>query len=166
MQLVEPKIFEKEQHLYEPAMWTWTLFYNRTGLPTPAPLIFDRFLFLWLADLGENLVNEMAAHALGQLLGLPRDSWRPVLTDEQRRQVRQDFGPNDLIAACVIAFHDRNIWSDDELARKLGSLEGRFRVDSDRLAAMLKQLEVEKKVLVALKREMYRNRASIGHIES
>lgn len=166
MQLVEPKIMRKERHLHEPATWTWTLFYDQTGPPTPAPSIFDRFLFLWLADVSENFVNGEAAYALGQLMGLPRYSWRPTLTEEQRRQVRQNSPHADLMAACAIAFHDKDVWSEEELARKLVSLEENVPIAHHRLDALLQQLEVDKKFLVALQQEMRSNRAARRHLKS
>lgn len=158
LQLVEPKIFRKERHLQEPAMWAWARFYDEFGLPPPTPSVFDRLLLLWLADLSDKNINGKAAYALCQLMGLQREAWRPALADEQRMQLDLDLDDLDSRAACVIAFHNRNVWPEEKLAAKLISFGKNFEVDQDVIAGMLQQLEMDKKILAALEREVRRNR--------
>jgi len=157
LRLVEPKIFREERHLREPAMWAWARFYNESGLPTPTPSIFDRLLQLWIVDLREENADGMAAYALSQLMGLPRDSWSPVLAAEQRQHLRLDSTHYDAIAASVIAFHGRNVWPEEELAKKLVSFTY-FQVAPDVVVSMLKQLELDRKLIATLERDLRRNR--------
>jgi hypothetical protein len=163
LQLVEQKLFREERHLHEPATQAWALLYARSGLPPPpTPSVFDRLLLLWLTDLKEDGSSGVAGFALRQLMGLPRDAWRPALSDAQRRLLRRDLEDYHLGAACGIAFHDRNVWPEEELAKKLLAFAASHLADDDVVAGMLRQLEIDQTILADFEREMRARAARVG----
>jgi hypothetical protein len=85
-------------------------------------------LSVWLS-VAEDKEN-VAAFALFTFLGLPRNAWRPVLTDGQVKVVRRaeslqgtdELEKYDERASCMVAFHAGNVWPEDELAKRLVKL--------------------------------------------
>ena len=85
-------------------------------------------LTLWLSGANPHIAD-WAAIALWMQLGLPRSAWRPVLAEIQLEQVRRaadkkekEPGTNfPLAASLVVAFHAGNVYSEEELAKRLSA---------------------------------------------
>jgi hypothetical protein len=81
--------------------------------------------------------------------GLPRNTWKPVLTEAQLQRLRQDKGCGlteeekiVLLASYMVAFHARNVWPEAELAERLAAANKAPRPSGDRRAlnAMLRKM--------------------------
>ena len=129
--IVEQHLFQKEQALWAPAAWAWGLIHELLQSPLPqqpSPAVLDRLLTLWQGDAHQS-AGASAALALSAQFGLPRRVWRPVLTDAQVQRIRKvkeieetDYKIFDSAASLMVAFHARNVWSEDELASLLVGL--------------------------------------------
>jgi len=153
--LFERSIFRSERYLHEPAMWAWTLHHRHLPLPQPAqPELLNRLMSLWLANAREE-DDSMAAFALSGEIGLRRNSWKPLLTEEQRELVRMPTNNTyDQIASCVVAFHDGSVWSEEELEGRLVKIseEGSYG-NADRrkrITLMLEQMRVDRRIVKSL----------------
>jgi hypothetical protein len=85
----------------------------------------------------------MASYLLSAELGIPRLAWAPVLTEQQAQKVRQDGEERPHTSSCMIAFHAGNVWSEEELASRLGDLKERFlnvELDVKPITATLRQM--------------------------
>jgi hypothetical protein len=144
--LVEQFIFRDERCLHEPAVWAWVLARRGEEIPEiPTAALLNRFTSLWLTASSEGDSDGFTAFALSTVLGLPRDSWQPTLADEERAYVRQISGGRYAKAVrCLLAFHDRNICSDEELVKWLVDLRRRSITGTVDISTMLKQLNVDK----------------------
>jgi hypothetical protein len=152
-QLVEQNIFREERYLHEPAMWAWALARRHRGLPRASPSLLDRLMSRWLTD-SKIEGDGISAFALSGEMGLPRNYWKPILTDEQREQVRlASEGRNDSPARVVIAFHNRSIWSEEELARRLVGTSNDLlhsSIEQGVISDMLLQIDADKDFLKSL----------------
>ena len=91
----------------------------------------------------------MAAFALCSQLGLPRDAWNPILNPTEAQKLTRQSETYDyaFAAACLVAFHSRALWSDEQLARRLAECM-RSQNYKDGLTGMLEQLgEIGQKYL-------------------
>lgn len=120
-------LFEDRPTLCAAAESAWTLL-QILGKPAsqPTAAVLDRLLMLWLTD-AKTIVVEWAAIALWSQVGLARSAWSPVLTEPQLEQVRraadstkkQPFPNYPAVASLVVSFHARNVFSEEELAKRL-----------------------------------------------
>jgi SIR2-like domain/NACHT domain len=123
---IERHIFRDERELSEAAIWAFVLLgKNRDAPPTTPAAVLDRFLAIWLRD-HELDPDGIGAYGLSSQAGMPRDSWMPVLTEQQLQQVREAASTKgtaqseyNLMACYVVAFHAKNVWPDDEFAARL-----------------------------------------------
>ncbi len=127
----------------------------------PSSMILDHLLILWLDN--NCILEEPLSATLSNLLGLPRQAWKPILSDSQveriRRLAKLEPEPNVssyLLSACImIAFHAKNVWSEDELVNNLIVLRQNraFLTSKDPVLIiddMLKQMgEVGRKYLIS-----------------
>jgi len=156
--LIEQSIWREERYLHEPAVWAWALARRLQTHPLtpPSPSVMDRLTSLWFADVKEDERHGVAAFALNTTAGLPRNAWKPTLTEEQRQEVRVAGDKrNHSAPSWVIAFHDRAVWSEGELANRLVAVANDFEFvllsrNRDVLAAILQQIDADKAVLKSL----------------
>jgi hypothetical protein len=108
---------------------------------------------------------ESLSITFGTFIGFTRQTWEPILSDTQIQKIHQLAEPNlecrFLLPAClVVAFHAKNIWSEDELARRLFALKtynifipiGNNKNKNESINNMLKQMgEVGRKYLTSEK---------------
>jgi SIR2-like domain/NACHT domain len=147
---IEPHLFNDDPAIWSAAAWCWALqsFRKRSRATTA---ILNRLLSLWLSDAGENAAW-LLPFALSTQLGLPRSSWNPMITKPQAAWIRSQArhtGSDQLLSACVVAFHSGQVWTDEELGERLTQL---FR-SSERSAVigMLEQMgETGKKFLAQI----------------
>jgi hypothetical protein len=145
---LERYVFSTERCIYEPAMWGlgWRLPAMSSHIPCSETL--DRLLSLWFEAEDYRLANDV----MGQATGLPRNAWRPTLSDAQLERVRQEDRDTSLgtLGTCVIAFHARTVWPDGEIARRLLRAGGHGYRENP-INAMLDELEIDKDELRSLK---------------
>lgn len=152
--LVEQFIFHDERFLYEPAVWAWALSHrHRRHRQMPNAAVLNRLTALWLLSLKEQDDGKVAFALTTGAFGLPRDSWRPTLTDDERELVRasprERYG---FIARALLAFHDRKISSDEEIATWLvAASDLPIPLRGGDTLAMLKELDIDKKLLRSLR---------------
>jgi hypothetical protein len=131
-----PQLLLAEKHLHSHnvglvsiAAWAVSIGYrhHREHARQPTAVTLDRLLALWLAP-NTRVVHDNIAMALDAMIGLPRNSWTPLLTDDQIAQVNvlgaSPYAPGmyDNSSAAVVAFHAKTIWSDREVAKRLAAL--------------------------------------------
>jgi hypothetical protein len=155
---VGSRVYSEDPAICEAAVWAWASIHRERKIrPPSSPETFDRLMRLWLGETDTKRTFPIAAYALCQNLGLPRDAWAPTLTEAQARCVRIAAYPssddpevrsNSLGAALMVAFHARSIWADDQLGallmkvRKGYGLNIRSRSeDYDRFTRMLAELD-------------------------
>jgi SIR2-like domain len=146
---IEPHIFKKDRAIWSAAVWVWALFHYNGNREAPKPAILDRLLSLWLSDAGDD--PWLLSLALSTQLGLQRSSWTPRITEAGVRRIRARGGKSSrlsdmkLAATCVVAFHGRKLWTDEELGKRLVELAGHgtglFFEDSEGAAAIRAMLE-------------------------
>jgi hypothetical protein len=150
LEAVESRLFIADTLLCELAIWAWaSILRERKSPPGTSPRNLDRLAALWLGSF------PVAAYALCQHLGMPRDAWSPQLTEVQIGQVRAAASApgkdpdtqTGLRAALMVAFHARNVWTDEDLASLLqasGKQPGMYirgpQEDRRRLIRTLEQL--------------------------
>ena len=165
---VGARLFLEDPALCEAAIWAWaSIRRERQSPPRNSPRNLGRLTSMWLGNNVAKRSFHVAAYALCQHMGLPRDAWSPVLTKAQVRQVRIAAYPssddpevrsNSLCAALVVAFHARSIWTDEDLGALLVKLGKGCRLnirsqseDRHRLLCMLEQMgEIGKEYLKQL----------------
>ena len=154
---IEAHLVVEDPALCEAAVWAWSSIQRErpASLP-PSPRLLDRLTSVWLGNTVATRSSHTAAYALCQQLGLPRGAWSPSLTEAQDRRVQcaayrksddPDVRSTNLGAALMVAFHAKNIWTDDELGALLVKAgKGRLMYvrgpaeDHHRLIRMLEQL--------------------------
>jgi hypothetical protein len=154
---IESRIFGDDAALCEAAIWAWASAHReqraRIG---PTPQILSRLLSLWLGDTAAGRSFPVAAYALCQHMGLPRDVWQPALSRSQVGEVRiaayvstsdPEVRSNSVGAGLIAGFHAKNIWSDEELRVLLVNARNdhRFHIrtpaeDRHRITSMLEQM--------------------------
>ena len=117
---VERHLFQKDAALWHAATYTWLLLNPESRVPGAE--VLDRLLSLWVIEANEKL-EPFASFALSTQLGHPRIIWTPELTVAQKQFVLQAADktgvmPNQF-ASVVVAFHARDVWPEEELARRL-----------------------------------------------
>jgi hypothetical protein len=126
--LIEAHLFRENPAIWMPAAWALGL-KNDPETLSPwhlSPAVLDRLLELWTRDLGEKL-RIFVSYALSMQLGrVPRNEWKPVLSQLQAERVRkaapggtseeEQYG---FLAGLCVALHAGGIWSDEELASRL-----------------------------------------------
>lgn len=125
---VERHIYQDDPALLHAAIWAWTLIRREQNLPSPpSPAVLDRILSAWLSTANPE-VHRSTGFSLSQQLGMSRRAWKPILTESRVRQVkeaaesRDQQSSYDVPAACFVAFHSGNVWSDGELVERLTEL--------------------------------------------
>jgi hypothetical protein len=142
---LERHIFQEHAALREAALWAWAFIHSeQQSALQPSSRVLDRLLSVWLSSARPDTI---AAYALSTQLGLLRRAWAPVLTEEEVQQLRrvdQDYEGQDreTLAACyMVAFHGGNVWSDKELATRLGKLKLFYASrEAHRIDVMLEQM--------------------------
>jgi hypothetical protein len=154
---VETHVFLEDSALCEAAIWAWASIHReRKTRVQPSPRTLDRITSIWLGETDAKRSFHTAAYGLCQHMGMPRSAWSPMLTDAQVRQVQIAAYPNSddpdvrstsHSAALMMAFHARNLWTDDVLAALLLEREKNLRLyvrgpveDRNRLVRMLQQM--------------------------
>ena len=113
-------LFQEDRSLVAATIWAWFAVYDNGQSLQTSPVILDRLLSVWLTTSDKELHN-LAAYALSRHLGMPRESWKPTLTQPIVQQVgcvtANKHGGADVqfLAAFVVAFHAQNVWSDETL---------------------------------------------------
>ena len=129
---VEPHMEIVERHLFQDALALWVAaaaahyhFNISTSTKREASVaLLNRLLSLRLSCT-TGLATEWAEWPLINYFKLPRDFWRPVLTDTQVEVVRQMAdGSRDSLsvhraAGLWLGFQARNVWPEEELAQRL-----------------------------------------------
>ena len=101
----------------------------------PSSTTLDRLLMLWLSGDGDRALEPLSA-AFCMFVGFSRQAWEPVLSDTQVQRVHhlaesklEGIVSDFLLGACiVVAFHAKNVWSEDELASRLVTLKENDRI--------------------------------------
>jgi hypothetical protein len=127
---LERHIFDETPSTWNVATWAWALSRKdptRKSLEAapPVPKLLNQLLTRWLFSEDE---AEVAGFALSTLVGMQRDSWKPTLTEEEKLFVKRMADAkivrrDNQIVALIVGFHSRDVWSDEELARRLFSLK-------------------------------------------
>jgi hypothetical protein len=132
---IERHIFQDAPSIWHAATWAWALARKDLARESveadlPSSLLLNQLLTRWAAGDGE---MGIISFALSTLAGMERDIWKPVLADEQRQFLKTmaDSKPpatglidSRVVAALIIGFHSRDVWPEEELARRLFALEG------------------------------------------
>jgi len=162
--VLEEFIFCDEPYIRDPAIWAWTLARQSTERPlAPSSRILDRLMCLWLEDLRESQYEGIASFALSNQFDLQRSAWKPTLSDAQRELVRHPSNNSyDSAAACVVAFHERTVWPERELARRLTAMAEQSAEFETQIEHALNELEVDKTFLKSLPRPKHKARTLGG----
>jgi hypothetical protein len=131
---LERHVFQEAPSIWHAATWAWALSRKdpaRKSLEAapPSSLLLNQLLTRWIFSEDETGIT---GFALSTLVGMQRDIWKPSLTEEQRLFVKKmadtktsALGRMDSkIVALLIGFHSRDVWPEEELARRLFALEG------------------------------------------
>lgn len=149
---IERLLFHDNSAICGAASYTFAVIASHLKqLPPLSPKILDRLLMLWLNSDCE-LANEPISVFFYNHVNIPRQEWKPVLSDVQVKRVRQlaesplklNF-PYYVLGACIIvAFYARNVWPEDELVNRIVNLKKSFRNLNNRnsniIHNMLKQI--------------------------
>jgi hypothetical protein len=132
---VESQLFHDDPAVWDAATWAWAHFPKHGDLIRPSSSILDRLLFLWLK--GDSGTGN-CSYAMSRIVGLPRDAWTPILTDDQKNYLRQSLtadlnstARDKNITCLIIAFYAREVISEEELAEHLTSAEMNFPGDTN-----------------------------------
>jgi hypothetical protein len=125
---VEQCIFHQDFAISTAAMWSWALirhFGSHSG-STVDPTLLDHLLSVMLDPEVHPHTRARSGFALSTFSGQDRQSWTPQLTSKQVQQLKQftvdETDPYPNLGVLVVAFHARNVWSNVEIAKRLGSL--------------------------------------------
>jgi hypothetical protein len=122
---MERHLFQQDYAIWHAAAWSLALTFRRHESLKPTPAVLDRLLDLWMTERDQKLNYTIVSFALAQVLGLPRESWAPTLTEAQQKRLvlaaQEGFDRSDLLASLMVAFHAREPWSDEELANWLNN---------------------------------------------
>jgi hypothetical protein len=131
--VIERYILSDDSAIYNSATLAWAFYFDKRqrgqeiAVPAGAPPVhvLDRVLLHWLGQVTKER-DSLQSFAFSTQCGLRRDSWSPILTEAQRKIVRQaGAGPTyDKVASLVIAFHAKDVWNEEELATELSKLVG------------------------------------------
>jgi hypothetical protein len=147
----ERDVFDNNVAVRRSAIFAWADYNERTRreankvLPKPKSGLLDCILLYWLDQCAKES-DCVESYALVTQIGLSRNAWAPVLTTAQKRLVRKKAGNTkfmyDRVAALIIAFHARGVWSEEQLAKRLIGQNGRrmAEVASEDIRAMLSQM--------------------------
>ena len=119
---IEPHIFRDDPALWHAAVWARvcvTGYMQHSNQPSSK--LLDRLFDLWAAHLGKTPSGLATPFGLADIPVMPRRAWRPKLTADQVTLVRSAMDlpavmQPDSAAACMVAFHARDVCSDEELA--------------------------------------------------
>jgi hypothetical protein len=126
--LVERYLFQEDPALWNAATLAWGRIHFHQASREPAPEVLDRLLSLWLIEASKKdhpSFDSIASFALSTQYGLPRKIWAPELTVAQKQFVRQAadksarHAGHEYTGALMVAFHARDVWPEEELARRL-----------------------------------------------
>jgi len=119
-----------------PTIWTAASFAFAVSLSfqkqklQPSSKALDRLLWLWLSIHGDRTLEPLSV-VFCRYFGFPRQTWEPILSDAQVQRIHQlaeskheGIDSNFLLGACiVVAFHAKNVWTEDELANRLATFK-------------------------------------------
>jgi hypothetical protein len=164
---VESLLFHDDPTIWAAAAFAFALIrVNQKVGWHPLSATLNRLLMLWLNNDCDKAQMYLSA-TFCRLLDLLRHEWEPVLSDAQIQRIHQlaepkpkDVELNYFLGACIIvAFHAKNVWTEDELANRLAALKTNdhifFRNLEDRdlsIDNMLKQMgEAGRKYIISEK---------------
>jgi len=120
---LEMHMFNENPAIWALATWEWAHLHDSDkALPQPPITVLNRLVELWLSGAHETATTR-AAYAIESHIGLPRDAWNPHLSEAQLEQVRNiaethnEGSTHDFSAKIMVAFHARNVWTEEELER-------------------------------------------------
>lgn len=131
--LIEPHLLDQDRDIWCITVWVWTNARRRQKSPSPvSSAVLDRLLIKWLND-GDHRAGGLAGYAMSCQIGIDRDCWSPKLTKMQARKVRErfdapentkEFSDNfDKIACFFVAYHAKTVWTDQELASQIDTVD-------------------------------------------
>ena len=98
----------------------------------PQEATLDKMLRNWLESSNKQLANNTAI-VLWTLGGMDRKIWNPILTSNQVKKIKtfairptKDDFHHGYYASLVVAFYAKNVWSDEELAKRLRKSSAAF----------------------------------------
>jgi SIR2-like domain len=121
---VVPHMFQEKPSITLAAVWAWGAINRLQRVTDPDPSVWDRLFALWRSNPWGQIGNSTAAFALEQgLRARPREIWTPILTEEQKDFVRRcaEGSEETSAASLVVAFHAKDVFSDEELAHRLAA---------------------------------------------
>lgn len=131
--LIEPSLLHKDRDIWGIATWTWTNARRRMKAPTGVSVATLNALFEHWQEGIDDRAADLADYAMSCQIGIDRDFWKPKLTPIQRRQLRERFDApstsepwnerHDKSACFFIAYHAKSVWTDEELAARITSVE-------------------------------------------
>jgi hypothetical protein len=144
---IECRLFDDDPAVWNAAVWAWLRAYNQHDkVAPPSSKVLDRFLFLWMnyAD----SASDMVVYTLGDLLGLPRAAWSPVLTDANKQLIREEIKRkrtyrefDNAASVLTVAFHAGDVWTDKQLSGRLRALKKYSTIDEEKIQRVLEQIE-------------------------
>jgi hypothetical protein len=160
---IERYLFSDNSALWVAAAWA----FGRTiraidEMVFPAVAILDRLLLL--CALEQQPDTQSVPYALSGLGGLPRESWTPDLTEEQRlffKNTADTKGRDSQFkvqASLIVAFHSKDFWTEEELAKRLIAIVDSTYGSRPQIERMLRQMGDEGQNLLHLDKE--KNQAS------
>lgn len=147
--MVEAKLFHGAIAVQHAAIWLWALaFLHAKRQWMPDVRILKKFEEIYFSrDIPQS--HRIADFAISAIAGLPRNYWQPKLTASQKKKIQKLLNlqaTGDLryekTAACVLAFHARDIVPDSVLTAAIDASEISHRRNHG-IKKMLEQLGPE-----------------------
>lgn len=137
---IEIHLSDSDDQIAEAAVWAWGLS-RRDFESEPHKEVLDRLQELYFSRKGPT--GPVAAFALSRAIGFPRKSWTPILTSQQKQQLKDDIvvrhhSENPFLrGATVLLYYAKSVLDDRKLVRLIESMP-----DSERVGvkAALKEL--------------------------
>ncbi|MCU0118570.1 SIR2 family protein [Pseudomonas sp. B2M1-30] len=149
---LEVLLFSDSKAIAHVALWTWGLNVHYKGVAEGVSEKVLNFLLDSYLKLDLSVRHSLFSFALHGCIGLQRNSWSPILSDEEVARIRSISSPLVLdgrsqhaSAALTVAFHSGRIWSDSELVSRIidfRDLSVKFNIkrDWERFDNMLAQI--------------------------
>lgn len=122
---VEAQFQNDDIAVWNAAVWAWIGLRVRHRDEVASGEMLEKLLRRWL-ETKSGPARGMLDVALATQIGLPRNHWKPKLTEDQRAQIREGFGtrsdaPGNMrrYASIMVSFHAGDVVSDDMLAEQL-----------------------------------------------